>query len=253
MDFRGATGLFRDDAFDGPPIQIYEPAEDDPIVPPDPPDFDPADQTSEVSKTSEVLTTGSRSKLYVQGSPVEILAERVQYYGPDGRLVLESFKAFSRSNLLKIYRSLDEFLGQWQATERKEAIMAELLEQGVLLDKLEAEFGPELDPFDLICHVAFDRPPLTRRERARQVQKQAVFTRYGDTARRVLAALLEKYAEAGIQPLEEAADNQKLATALKLPPFDQVGSPVQIIKAFGGKPKYLAAVRELEQAIYRVA
>jgi type I restriction enzyme R subunit len=105
----------------------------------------------------------------------------------------------------------------------------------------------------LICHVAFDRPPLTRRERARQVQKQAVFTRYGDTARRVLAALLEKYAEAGIQPLEEAADHQKLATALKLPPFDQVGSPVQIIKAFGGKPKYLAAERELEQAIYRVA
>ena len=131
--------------------------------------------------------------------------------------------------------------------------MAELLEQGVLLDILEAEFGGESDPFNLICHVAFDQPPLTRRERANQVKKRDTFGRYGQTARQVLTTLLDKYASEGIVTLEEAANPETLAPVLKLPPFNQIGSPVQIIKAFGGKPKYIAAVKQLEQELYRVA
>lgn len=252
IDFRGATRLFRDDAFDGPPIQIYEPDEDDPIVPPDP----GSNQTSEVSETSEVSTSsapGPYPKLYVQGVAVDVLAERVQYYGADGKLVLESFKEFSRNNLRRIYHSLDEFLNQWQAAERKEVVMAELLEQGVLLDKLEEEYGAETDPFDLICHVAFDRPPLTRRERANNVQKRDIFGQYGDTARAVLTAMLDKYAKEGVESLEEAIEEDKLAPVLKLPPFNQIDSPVQIIRAFGSKEGYIAAVKQLEQEIYQAA
>ncbi len=189
----------------------------------------------------------------MQGVSVEVLAERVQYYGADGNLVLESFKEFSRTNLRRIYHSLNEFLTKWHSAERKEAITAELLEQGVLLNQLEDEFGPELDPFDLICHVAFDRPPLTRRERANNVQKRDIFTRHGDTARAVLAALLDKYAAEGVTSLEEAIDEHNLAPVLKLPPFNQVGSPVQIIRAFGGRDGYVATVKQLEQELYQAA
>lgn len=252
IDFRGATKLFRDDTFDGPPIQIYEPGEDDPVVPPDEPGPLPLDdQTSGVLDTPEV--SGAAKKLYVQNVPVEIMAERVQYYGADGKLVLESFGEFSRKNLRQLYRSLDDFLTKWQAAERKEVIMAELLEQGVLLEQLQAQAGAEVDPFDLICQVAFDRPPLTRRERAEGVQKRDIFGRYGETAQAVLAALLDKYAAEGIESLEEATEEGHLAPVLKLPPFDRLGSPVQLIKAFGGKAQYVAAVRELEAEIYRVA
>ncbi|MCB0209667.1 MAG: DEAD/DEAH box helicase family protein, partial [Anaerolineae bacterium] len=251
MDFRGATRHFRDDDFDGPPIQIYEPDEDDPIVPPESTDGLGDGGGDDFPLPPPI--PGDRPKLYVAGVQVEILAERVQYYGSDGQLVLESFKAFSRHNLRRIYQSLDEFLLKWQTAERKEVVMAELLEQGVLLDQLETEFGGEIDPFDLICHVAFDQPPLTRRERANQVKKRDLFGRYSESARQVLAALLDKYASEGIATLEEAANPDTLAPVLKLPPFDQVGSPVHIIKAFGGKPKYIAAVKQLEQELYRIA
>jgi type I restriction enzyme R subunit len=202
-------------------------------------------------ETPEV--SGQAKKFYVQNIPVEIMAERVQYYGADGKLVLESFGEFSRKNLRQIYRSLDDFLSKWQAAERKEAIMAELLEQGFLLEQLQAQAGTEVDPFDLICQVAFDRPPLTRRERAEGVQKRDIFGRYGETAQAVLAALLDKYAAEGIESLEEATEESRLAPVLKLPPFDGLGSPVQLIKAFGGKAQYVAAVRALEAEIYRVA
>ncbi len=223
-------------------------------MPPDPADIPGGDEGNGGSPIEPDPNPGLRSKLYVQGGvQVEVLAERVQYYGPDGKLVLESFKEFSRSNLRRIYQSLAEFLTKWQAAERKEAVMAELLEQGVLLDKLEEEFGREIDPFDLICHVAFDRPPLTRRERANNVQKRDIFGRYGNTARTVLTALLDKYADEGVESLEEAIDETKLAPVLKLPPFNQVGSPVQIIRAFGGREGYIAAVRQLEQQIYEAA
>ncbi len=200
-----------------------------------------------------LIRPGPHPKLYVQGVSVEVLAERVQYYGVDGKLVLESFKEFSRSNLRRIYHSLDEFVTKWHTAERKEAIMAELLEDGVLLNQLEDEFGTEIDPFDLICHVAFDRPPLTRRERANNVQKRDIFTQHGDTARTVLTALLDKYATQGVESLEEAIDEKKLAPVLKLPPFDQVGSPIQIIRAFGGRDGYVAAVKQLEQELYQAA
>ena len=155
--------------------------------------------------------------------------------------------------MCKVYGSLDEFLNQWNRAERKEAILAELMEHGLLLDELQASTDFEVDPFDLICHPAYDQPPLTRRERARQVKKRDLFARFGETARRVLEALLEKYADEGIQTIEEAKEPETLRLLLQVPPFDEIGTVVQLVRAFGSAPSYLAAVEELEEEIYRVA
>lgn len=123
-------------------------------------------------------------------------------------------------------------------------IIEELEEHGVLFDELAREVGKELDPFDLICHIAFGQKPLTRRERAERVKKRDVFGKYSDTARKVLQALLDKYADAGIENIEQPE-------VLKLTPLDQLGSPVEIIGAFGGRAQYQAALRELERALYQ--
>jgi type I restriction enzyme R subunit len=132
---------------------------------------------------------------YVVGDvPVFVVAERVQYYGPDGKLITESLKDFTRRALRQQYTSLDQFLRRWNTAERKQAIIDELVEQGVVIEALEEQAGRDIDAFDLICHVAFDQPPLTRKERANNVRKRDVFTKYGEQARAVLDALLDKYA-----------------------------------------------------------
>jgi type I restriction enzyme R subunit len=249
MDFRNATRLFYDPAFDGEPVQIYEPGEDDPIVPPE----DAETPTPEIEATQPTGRRRSRDKLYVDGVEVNVLAERVQYYDAHGKLVTESFTAFSRQNICRTYGSLEAFLTQWNATERKQVILVELLKQGVLLDELQAEIGQEFDPFDLICHVAFDRPALTRSERAHGVKQQGIFDRYEAKARRVLEALLQKYTDEGIEALEKAIDAATMAAFLKVSPFREMGRPIEIIDAFGGRAAYVAAVRQLEQGIYAVA
>jgi type I restriction enzyme R subunit len=248
MDFRQATNLFADPLFDGEPVQIYEPGEDDPVEPPDPlsSNGDDVDDDYVVIDDSLPELHELRRKLYIDDVEVFVEREQVQYYGDDGKLITESLKDFTKKRILKEYASLDDFLRQWKKSEKKQAIIEELMEQGILLYELQEEVGKDFDPFDLICHVAFEQPALTRRERANNVKKKSYFTKYGDNARAVLDALLDKYADEGIENLESME-------VLKIKPFDEFGSPVEIIKSFGGKEQYLQAVKELETQIYEVA
>ena len=254
IDFRGATSHFADPEFDGDPVQIYEPGDGDPITPPDdaPPtgeDTPPtpgADETV-VDQPGLPFPPGDPvRKIYVDGVGARILAERVEYLDENGKLVTESLRDFTKTALKKRFASLDDFLKRWKSAERKQAIIEELEAEGLALDAIADELGKNLDPFDLICHVAFDKKPLTRRERAENVKKRDVFTRYGPQARAVLDALLEKYRDEGVLNLDDA-------NVLKIAPFSAMGSVVQLIKAFGGKEGFEKAVHELQDAIYQEA
>ena len=178
---------------------------------------------------------------------MQIVAERVQYYGADGRLVTESLRDYTRSCVQKRFASLDEFLRRWNGAEQKKAVIDELAAQGVIWEALQEEIGtrggPALDPFDLVCHVAFGRPPLTRRERADNVRKRDLFGRYEGIARQVLEALLDKYADTGIEPIEDRR-------ILTLDPFTRLGAPVELLQALGGPAGFRRAVQELETQLY---
>ncbi len=255
MDFKKATELFADPAFDGDPVQIYVPGPDDPPVPPDELDGDTASGGGGRPMPEPIPRPlpepGEGRVKYVIGGEVTVyvVAERVQYYGPDGKLITESLKDYTRKAVRKEYASLDDFLRRWSNAEKKKALLEELEAQGVLLEALAEDVGKkegkEFDPFDLICHVAFDRPPLSRKERAEQVKKQDVFAKYGDQARAVLDALLDKYADSGIETIEDIK-------ILTLDPFSRLGTAPELIKSFGGKPKYLEAVKTLEEALYHL-
>jgi type I restriction enzyme R subunit len=182
----------------------------------------------------------------VNDVPVFVINERVQYYGPDGKLITESLRDYTKKSVLQEFASLDNFLARWKEAEKKQVIIDELQEKGIFFEALAEEVGKELDPFDLICHVAFGQKPLTRKERANNVRKQNYFTEYGKTARTVIDALLDKYADEGIRNVEQM-------DVLKITPFDRFGSPVEIIKSFGGKEKYATALRELESHLYEIA
>ncbi len=175
------------------------------------------------------------------------LAERVEYLDENGKLVTESLRDYSRRAIRSHFASLDQFLRRWSSAERKEAIIEELAEEGLLLDPLLEEVGKDLDPFDLICHIAFDQPPLTRRERASKVRKRDVFTKYGPQARAVLEALLEKYQDEG---MVAGLDNVRV---LAVPPFNAMGTPLQLLKQFGAKAGFEQAVHELQAALYQEA
>jgi len=234
LDFKKATELFADPDFDGEPVQIYDPGPDDPPTLP----VEPGDEIPE-----EDEPTHRRVKYVVDDVEVSIMAERVQYYDHDGRLITEEIRDFTRKNILRDYETLDEFLMVWTSAERKRAIIEELVARGVLLDELADEVGRDYDAFDLVCHIAYDRPPLTRRERANNVRKRDVFTKYGEQARAVLNALLDKYADAGIEQVEDLG-------ILNVQPINRIGTPLEIIELFGGREQYMEAVRELEAAIY---
>ncbi|MFA6202187.1 MAG: DEAD/DEAH box helicase family protein [Gallionella sp.] len=246
MDFKKATELFADEAFDGPPIVIYEPEPDQPPVPPEEP---PAGDDSEAGAPDDtgggtITEPGTGRVKYVIGDvTVYVLSERVQYLSADGKLITESLKDYTRSTVRRDYSSLNDFLLSWNKADRKAAILKELEEHGLLLEPLADEVGKDFDAFDLICHVAFDQPPLTRRERAEQVKKRNYFTKYGEQARRVLETLLEKYADTGIQNIEDIK-------ILTLDPFKNMGTASELVSAFGGKPAYMAALHELEEHLY---
>ena len=257
MDFKKATELFADPAFDGDPVQIYEPKEDQPVVPPDDAgEIDPGEEASpggidqpfgEPPDVSIQTEGGAVSrKYYVDDVPVWIVAERVQYYGKDGKLITEALRDYTRKAVKGAFSSLDDFLRRWNAADRKKAVIEELEEQGVLFEPLAEEVGKGFGPFDLICHVAFGQPPLTRRQRAENVRKRNYFGKYSEKARRVLDALLEKYADEGIDQIEEM-------NVLALQPIAQHGRPIEIVRSFGGREKYLAAVQELESQLYGAA
>ncbi|MBL0572661.1 DEAD/DEAH box helicase family protein [Aeromonas hydrophila] len=279
LDFKKATELFADPRFDGDPVRVIVTK---PEAINDPDDglsdiIDGADplpaaeggdgsEPGAVGNTGEgegTYTTGSAGggqggpfdptgdpqsevrKFFVNGVPVSIIAERVQYYDADGKLVTESFKDYTRKTLLKECATLDDFTRRWQAAERKQAIMDELAQAGVLWEVLSAEVGQELDPFDLICHVVYDQPPLTRRERADNVKKRNYFTKYNETAQQVLTNLLDKYADQGVTEIETK-------DALKVAPFTELGRPLELAKkGFGGPQQFELAITELEQEIYR--
>ena len=236
MDFKKATELFRDPDFDGEPVVIYEPDDDDDPVPPDPEDPDDEDEDD---------GDGEGAKKYVfDGVPVKIVAERIEYYGPDGNLITESYRDFSRKKIKSEFASLNEFLRSWNTTKRKQVIIELLEEHGIILDNLKETVGKDYGDFDLICHIAYDQPPLTRKERANNVKKRNYFTKYGEQARAVLNALLDKYADEGIRTIENAK-------VLKLKPFSEMGTPMEIInQAFGGKTNYENAIQELEQELF---
>ena len=182
-------------------------------------------------------------KYYVNNVTVSIVEERVQYYDADGKLITESLKDYTKKTLDKEFASLDEFLKRWSSADKKQAIIEELAKEGVFFDALAAEIGKNLDPFDIVCHVAWGKPPLSRKERAENVKKRNYFTKYGEQAQRVLAALLDKYADEGVAQIEE---NQ----ILTINPFTEFGTPMEIVKLFGGVKKYQNALQELEKAIY---
>ena len=198
--------------------------------------IDPESTYPVICTTSKLMTTGV-------DVAVTVATERVQYMDADGKLITESLKDFSRKTVRKAFASLDDFLTVWNDAAKKQAVIDELAAKGVFLDELAEQVGKDLDAFDLICHVAFDQPPLTRRERADRVRKRHVFARHGAQARSVLDALLDKYADSGLKSVESLE-------ILKVDPLTAFGTPVEIVALFGGKPAYLAAIAELESALY---
>ena len=254
MDFKKATELFADKDFDGEPVMIYEPKPGATVVPPDDdsePELDEngnpiAGSGTPIKPDITIPDDEPNSKRvkYVLGDvTVYVVSERVQYYGPEGKLITESLKDYTRSTVRKDYGSLDEFLRRWTTTDRKAAIIKELEALGLLLEPLADEVGKDFDPFDLICHVAFDQPPLTRRERAEHVKKRNYFTKYSAQAQQVLETLLDKYQDTGLENIEDIK-------ILTLDPFKNMGTASELVSAFGGKPAYLAALYELENQLY---
>ncbi|MDD2846404.1 MAG: type I restriction-modification enzyme R subunit C-terminal domain-containing protein, partial [Rhodoferax sp.] len=243
-----------DKDFDGEPVQIYEPKPGDPM---EPPEVNDTDQTDTLPGQPEPAEAGldplgpfapdgaEAPKKYVVGGlvTVAVARERVQYLNAEGKLITESLRDYTRINLAKRFDSLDQFLQAWSDAERKAALIAELESQGVLIEALAEEVGLDLDPFDLLLHVAYNMPMLTRRERASRVKKRNVFTQYGTVARKVLDALLDKYADEGIATLESN-------DVLKVQPFTHLGSPVELINSFGGRAHYLGAIQTLERELY---
>ncbi len=252
MDFKKATELFADPAFDGDPVVIYTPKPGESPVPPD-------EQVDGTRPSDDFVDRGTTltddwadpdsdqpvtvKKYYVANVPVSIVAERVEYYDAKGKLITESLKDYTKKTLNKEFTSLDDFLTKWRAADKKQVIIAELANEGVFFDALAEEIGKELDPFDIVCHVAWDKPPLTRKERAENTKKKDYFSKYTEQAQRVLNALLDKYADEGVVHIEETQ-------ILTINPFTQFGTPMEIIKTFGGVDQYQHAVQELEKAIY---
>jgi type I restriction enzyme R subunit len=229
MDFKKATTLFNDPEFDGEPVVIYEPGHDDDPVPPD--GGDEADEGDEDEES------GGEQKVYVSGVPVRIIAERVEYVGTDGKLITESYREFAKKQVRTEFASLNDFIRRWKEADRKQAVIDELEQHGVILKNLAAEVGKDLDPFDLILHVAYDQRPLTRKERAEKVRKRNYFAKYGEAARAVLQKLLDKYQDEGVIDLGDPK-------VLHIAPFTQIGTPMQIVKEFGSKEDFEAAVHD---------
>jgi len=253
MDFRNATHHFADENFDGDPIMIKEISENEEIV------LDEEEESSEevITETTPTILEagtideelegyGKNRKTYVNGVDVTVLNERIQYLDGKGKLITGSLKDYTKMQVNKEFASMDDFLNSWNSASKKEAIIAELEEKNIIYENLKDEIGKDMDVFDMICHCAFDMPPLTRQQRANKVKKRDYFSRYKDEAREVLEALLSKYADEGIENIETIQ-------VLKLPTFKEFGSPLQIVNYFGGKKQYLEAVTELENELYKVA
>lgn len=259
MDFRNVTNLFADPTFDGDPVMIKSVSEEDDIsgtddeitdepivdiIDGEPVEFPEGEPATVEGGGDIIVTSNPREKVRVDGVRVSIINERVQYLGSDGRIITESIKDYTKKNVTGKYTSLETFLQSWNDAEKKKIIVDNLEEQGVFFDILREEVGKDYDPFDLICHVAFDAKPLTRKERANNVKKRNYFAKYGEKAQLVLKTLLDKYADDGLLTIESL-------DVLKLSPLNKLGSPIEIIQVFGSKEKYLEALKELENELYK--
>ena len=248
LDFRDASRMFADPNFNGPAICILEPKDGETIPPKE---ESKTEQPQDIEDINEPVIPGiihdipKSKKTRIRGIDVFIMSERVQYYDKDGKLITEDLKTYSRKNILNEYATLNDFLTKWNSEQKRAAIVEELKNQGILLDALREEVNnPDLDDFDLICHIAYDKKPLTKSERVRNVKQKGYFEKYSEQAKNVLIALLDKYATDGVTDFEDR-------TVLQLEEFRQFGNPVTIINSiFGGLQNYLNAVRELKSQIY---
>lgn len=260
LDFRNVTDLFADKDFDGDPIRVKPVSEetdlggivdeeeniDTPII-----DVETGEEIEIEPKirypepqTPTDKVHEPREKVYVNGVDVSVLISREMYFDNNGKPITTSLKDHTKDLIKGQYASLDDFLNRWNSTDKKEVIIKELEGQGVLVEALRDAVNREVDLFDLICHVAFEQPPLTRKERANNVKKRDYFTKYGEQARKVLETLLDKYADEGVTNIESM-------DILKVKPLTDYGSPLEIIRQFGSKAKYIEAVKELEQELYK--
>lgn len=260
MDFRNASRLFTDKDFDGTPEVVIDITGDDPINPETGDENDTENTGDDTGSNSGTENTGNAGdsgddwgngdgsekpkKYYVKDVEVKVLSERIQYIDKDGKLITESLIDYTRKNILGQYARLDVFLKKWNEAKKKQAIVEELREDGVLLDAVREETGQtDIDDFDLILHLAYDKAPLTRIERIKNVQKRGYLYKYSELAQKVLGVLMNKYASEGLKEIEETK-------VLQLHEFQQLGSPMKIVKAFGGKAAYEQAVKELEDEIF---
>lgn len=257
MDFRNVTNHFADPDFDGDPVMIKQVGENDDLT-------GTEDETTEEIITDIIdgeeikfpeypeiggggdIVEKPRVKIRVDGVQVKVVNERVQYLGADGKIITESIRDYTKKSIGEKFTSLDDFLNRWNASEQKKAIIEELEDQGIFFEPLKEEVGKDFDPFDLICHVAFEAKPLTRKERAENVKKRNYFTKYGDKAQAVINALLDKYSDDGLVTIESTE-------VLKLDPLNKLGTPLELIKAFGSKAEYIKALKELENELYKTA
>ena len=258
LDFRNVTDLFADKEFDGDPIRIKPVSQDTDLITII--DEEETDDTTITDNDGEKIEfvkpdlripqvnedrENYRKKIYVNGIDVSILVSREMYFDNNGKPITTSLKDHTKEIIKGQFASLDDFLQKWNNAEKKEAIIKELQEEGVMIEALQEAVDRDVDLFDLICHVAFDQPPLTRKERANNVKKRNYFTKYGEQARRVLETLLDKYTDEGVTNLESLE-------VLKVKPLADYGSPMEIINEFGNKENYLKAIKELEVELYKI-
>ena len=258
LDFRNVTDLFADKEFDGDPIRIKPVSQDTDLITII--DEEETDDTTITDNDGEKIDfvkpdvrkpqvnedrENYRKKIYVNGIDVSVLISREMYFDNNGKPITTSLKDHTKEIIKGQFASLDDFLQKWNNAEKKEVIIKELQEEGVMIEALQEAVDRDVDLFDLICHVAFDQPPLTRKERANNVKKRNYFTKYGEQARRVLETLLDKYTDEGVTNLESLE-------VLKVKPLADYGSPMEIINKFGNKENYLKAIKELEVELYKI-
>lgn len=258
MDFRNVTNLFADPDFDGDPVMVKEVEQSDDLtglgteIGEEPPSTGVEFPTLITPYSAPIITGGGmiieepRVKIRVDGVQVKIVNERVQYLGADGKIITESLKDYTKKSLHEHYKTINDFLIRWNQADKKRAIINELEDHGIFFESLKEEVGKDFDPFDLICHVAYDAKPLTRKERADNVKKRNYFTKYSGRAQAVINSLLDKYTDDGLLTIESTE-------VLKLDPLNKIGTPIELVKAFGGKAQYTAALKELENELYKTA
>lgn len=260
MDFRNVTSLFADKDFDGDPVRVKNISGNDDLSTIEDEDESqkivdgetgedvkfPGPEIPNIEMPVGIKSSEKQKKIVVNGVQVAVINDRVQYMDNDGKIITESLRDYSKKNIQSEYKSLDAFLRTWSQADKKQAVVDQLEKHGVLLSALNEELGFGYDPFDLVCHIAFEQKPLTRKERAQSVRKNNYFTRYGDLARKVIDALLEKYSDDGLVDIENPA-------VITLDPIRKLGTPPEIIRAFGGKDEYSNAIHLLTDALYKTA